>query len=379
VQFKDIFGQEKIKQQLIGQVTQNRIPHAQLFASAEGSNALALAVAFAQYVNCLQKDIEAEDSCGVCSSCSKFKKLAHPDIHYSFPFVAETTKKIDTTDYYIEDFRMAFLSNPLLNIIDWYHIMEHENKSPNINITECRNIIKKLSLRAFEAEYKVIILWLPEFLGQEGNVLLKTLEEPRPKTLFLLVSENTNTILTTILSRTQILKIPKYKKEEVRDYLIQKAQISESIAKNIALMCDGNLNKAMKLSTQIENSLIGDFKSYLNVCYTNNFVEIEKWASSFKESGKNEAKIFLSYALELFRFTNLNEHKNIEEYVDAEEFKLINTLTKIMNIENRELVYKAFNKAFFEIERNGNLKLILIDLSLTLRNNFIRIAKTVSK
>ncbi len=377
MKFESIFGQAETKAKLIAQVKNNRISHAQIFASKEGSNALALAIAFAQFINCTNK-LE-NDSCGTCASCSKYEQMAHPDLHFSFPFIADASKKLEIADDFIVQFRQEFIENPMMNLYDWTLKLKAENKKPNITIKECRNIIKKLSLKAYESEYKVLIMWLPEYLGNEGNVLLKSLEEPPQKTLFLLVSEDQNNILPTILSRTQMTKIPRYSREDVMDFLMKQQGLEEQISKNISLMSEGNLNKAIKLSEQINNSMLMGFKEFLNNCFKNNFSELEKWASSFKESGKNEAKNFLNYALEIIRLSAIVEFKSVSQLVDAEEERVILSLSRLMDLSNREHVYKAFNKAFYEIERNGNLKLILIDLSLTLRNNFKREPKVVSK
>jgi DNA polymerase-3 subunit delta' len=199
MRFKDIIGQEAIKQRLINSVNENRVSHAQLFLGPEGSGSLALAVAYAQYLSC--EDKQTDDSCGVCSSCRKYQKLMHPDLHFSYPFFAK--HKDDTALTYIEQWRDAFTANPYLSLDIWRGYLEAENKQANINIAECHQIIKKLSFKPFESAYKILILWLPEYLDKEGNALLKVIEEPQPNTLFLLVAQNQDQILNTILSRTQ--------------------------------------------------------------------------------------------------------------------------------------------------------------------------------
>src|SRR5690606_5589526 len=175
-------------------VSDNRVSHAQLFLGPEGSGSLALAVAYAQYINCENKSID--DSCGRCTSCRKYQKLIHPDLHFSYPFFASGEKDIATN--YLEEWRKAFLNNPYMSLDHWRHQLDAGNKQANINIAEAHDIIKKLSLKAFEAEYKVLIMWLPEYLHTQGNALLKLIEEPPAKTLFLLVAENQDKILNTI-------------------------------------------------------------------------------------------------------------------------------------------------------------------------------------
>ncbi len=204
MQFKQIVGQDAIKQRLINSVKENRVSHAQLFLGPGGSGSLPLAVAYAQYLSCENK--QDDDSCGECSSCRKYQKLMHPDLHFSYPFFAK--HKDDTALTFIEQWREAFTANPYLSLDTWRSYLDAENKQANINIAECHQIIKKLSFKPFESVYKILILWLPEYLDKEGNALLKIIEEPQPNTLFLLVAQNQDQILNTILSRMQLIKIP---------------------------------------------------------------------------------------------------------------------------------------------------------------------------
>src|SRR4051812_35495291 len=230
MQFKHIIGQEAVKQRLINTVKENRVSHAQLFLGPEGSGSLALAVAYAQYVSC--EDKQPDDSCGVCSSCRKYQKLAHPDLHFSYPFFAKD--KNDTALTFIGQWREALLTNPYLSLDIWRGYLDAENKQANINIAECHQIIKKLSLKPFESVYKVLILWLPEYLDKEGNALLKIIEEPQPNTLFVLVAQNQDQILNTILSRTQLIKIPALDYNDIKDYLIHHQGQTQHAAEEIA-------------------------------------------------------------------------------------------------------------------------------------------------
>src|SRR3569833_1115225 len=216
MQFKHIIGQVAIKHRLIITVKENRVSHAQLFLGPEGSGSLALAVAYAQYLS--SEDKQVDDSCGGCSSCRKYQKLAHPDLHFSYPFLA--IDKNDTALTFIEQWREALLANPYLSLDTWRGYLDAENKQANINIAECHQIIKKLSFKPFDSIYKVLILWLPEYLEKEGNSLLKIIEEPQPNTLFLLVAQSQDQILNTILSRTQLIKIPALSYEEIKGTLI---------------------------------------------------------------------------------------------------------------------------------------------------------------
>jgi DNA polymerase-3 subunit delta' len=373
LKFSDITGHARLKESLIAQVKSNRVSHAQLFAGAEGSNALPLALAFAQYINCSDK--HEKDSCGVCPSCHKYKNLVHPDLHLSFPFIYYD-KTHELADEYIEQFRKAFKDNPALNLSDWLEYMETSTKKPNINVKEIRNIIKKLSLKPYEAEYKVMIIWLPEFLGNEGNVLLKIIEEPPAKTLFLMVSENPQMLLSTIVSRTQLVKIPNYSRQEIEDYLIANQLSDAENARNIALIAAGNINKAVKLSGEVNESLITQVKHFFNICYKNDSAGIYQFVDKFKD--KDAIRNFLLYTLEILRLSNSSDIPKESNPNNVEEEKLALTLSKLLDLESRLKVYRSINQAFYEIDRNGNVFLILINISLTLRNNFRKATKAVS-
>src|SRR6201991_2854654 len=241
MQFKHIIGQEAVKQRLINTVNENRVSHAQLFLGPEGSGNLALAVAYAQYLSC--EDKQADDSCGECSSCRKYQKLMHPDLHFSYPFFAK--HKDDNALTFIEQWREAFLANPYLSLDTWRGYLDAENKQANINIAECHQIIKKLSFKPFESLYKILILWLPEYLDKEGNALLKIIEEPQPNTLFILVAQNQDQILNTILSRTQLVKIPPLSYSNISEFMVAHHNQTEQAASQISYLSNGNMADAL--------------------------------------------------------------------------------------------------------------------------------------
>src|SRR6195952_3583859 len=243
MQFKHIVGQDAIKQRLLNSVKENRVSHAQLFLGPGGSGSLPLAVAYAQYLSC--EDKQADDSCGICSSCRKYQKLMHPDLHFSYPFFAK--HKDDTALTFIEEWREAFLASPYLSLDTWRGYLDAENKQANINIAECHQIIKKLSFKPFESEYKILILWLPEYLDKEGNSLLKIIEEPQPNTLFLLVAQSQDQILNTILSRTQLVKIPALGYDDIKDDLVANHHQTEMAASEIAYLSNGNMTEALTM------------------------------------------------------------------------------------------------------------------------------------
>ena len=327
----------------------------------EGSGALPLALAYAQYTSCTNK--AGDDSCGTCASCVKYAQLIHPDLHLSFPIFGSS----ETCDDFIQAFREAFLSNHMLTLNDWLRSIGGENKRPNINIRECRNIIKKLSLRPYESDFKVLIMWLPEYLGKEGNVLLKLLEEPPHNTLFLLVTENQDQILTTIISRTQFIKVPVYSYQEIETYLVGKELSVPDVARNIALMAEGNLSKAIRLSGEMEDTQFESFRQWLLDCYSGNLGKIISEADQYSEKGKEGLKMFLMYGIQMVRSALLIQHQSMENKLTAGEIEFVGKLAKLIHLENARDIYEALNQAIFEIDRNGSIKLILINLSLKLK------------
>lgn len=361
LKFSDIHGHAQLKNNLVSVIRQGRIPHAQMIISREGSGALPIALAYAQYASCL--DRQESDSCGTCSSCVKYAQLVHPDLHLSFPIFGST----ETCDDFIQDFRTAFIANPMITLNDWLRSIDGENKKPNINIKECRNIMKKLSLRPYESEFKVLVMWLPEYLGKEGNVLLKLLEEPPQNTLFLLVTENQDQILTTIISRTQFIKVPIYTQEEISLYLADKQLANSDVSRNVALMAEGNLSKAIRLAGEMENTQFEGFRLWLLDCYNGNIGKIISEMDQYADKGKEGLKMFLLYGIQMVRSALLIQHQSLENKLTANEIEFVTKLSKLIHLANTREIYQAMNQAIFEIDRNGSTKLILINLSLKLK------------
>jgi DNA polymerase-3 subunit delta' len=362
LKFADIHSHQAIKEGFISSIKQGRIAHAQMFIGREGNGALGLAVAYAQFASCL--DRREDDSCGVCSSCLKYQNLVHPDLHFSFPIYGADVN----CDEFINEFRTALTADPLLTLNSWFTSLNAENKKPNIPIKECRNIIRKLALKPYESEFKVLIIWLPEYLGKEGNVLLKLLEEPPEKTLFLLVTENQESILSTIISRTQFTRIPSYSYEEINGYLVGRNIANADLARNAALMAEGNLSKAIQLAGEIENPQFDDFRQWLLDCYQGNVSKIISDMDAYTDKGKEGLKLFLNYGVHLLRSSLLVRHRPENNKLTEAELEFANKLSKFIHIGNISQIYDGFNKAIFEIDRNGSVKLILINLSLKLKN-----------
>lgn len=364
MQFNRIIGHEALKQQLIATVRENRVSHAQLFLGPEGSGSLALAIAYAQFINCENK--QDNDSCGQCASCTKYEKLIHPDLHFSYPFFAKG--KNETSNTYIENWRNAFLSNPYMSLSYWREQLEAENKQANINIAEAHSIIKKLSLKAFEAEYKVLIMWLPEYLDTQGNALLKLIEEPPEKTLFLLVTENQDKILNTIISRTQLVKVNKLSYDELKQFLIQDKQIDSHRANEIAFIADGNIQSAL---TQLEEEANTNFDlliRWLRFIVTDSGLNIiQICEEELSKLGRENQKLFLVYSINILRqIVLLNQGMPNLVFLKDSELEFVQKFSEITTLEKLETAIDLLEKTHYSVERNANPKILFLDLSLQL-------------
>lgn len=364
MQFKEIIGQDAVKQHLLQTVTENRVSHAQLFLSPQGSGALPLAIAYAQYINCTEKI--TNDSCGTCASCRKYERLIHPDLHFSYPFFASKDVKIATD--VLEEWRNMVLENSYFDLDIWRSKLNADNKQANINIAEAHDIIKKLSYKAFEAETKVLIMWLPEFLDREGNALLKIIEEPPANTLFILVAQNQEQILSTILSRTQIVKIPKLDDGTVKQYLMDKANLSENQAEEYSFLADGNLIEANALLNDEANNNAGYFSEWLRMGYGNRVPDMMAFTETAASWGRENQKNFLKYGINFLRECGLLlSGADALVKLPPQHFEVAKKLsTHVLNMAMIEALINEFEKAHYHIERNANPKILFLDVSLQL-------------
>ncbi|MES2829154.1 MAG: hypothetical protein V4687_13405 [Bacteroidota bacterium] len=364
MQFKNIIGQGAVKQQLIQSVKDNRISHAQLFLSCDGSGALPLAIAYAQYINCLDKG--ADDSCGVCSSCRKYERYIHPDLHFSYPFFA--SKDVKTAVDVLDEWRSLLLEDPYIDLDLWRTRLSADNKQANINIAECHDIIKKLSYKAFEGDTKVLIMWLPEYLEKEGNSLLKIIEEPPANTLFLLVANNQEQILSTLLSRTQIVKVPKLSHSTIENYLLEKAGLSENQAKEYAFLSDGNLIEAKQLVANTHNENSEKFAEWLRMGYGNRVLDLTGFVDQVATWGRENQKNFLKYGISFMRECSLllsgaDDLVKLPPLAMQTAKKLS---THVLDLTMTDAIVSELEKAHYHVERNANPKILFLDVSLQL-------------
>ncbi|MCK5029192.1 MAG: DNA polymerase III subunit delta [Bacteroidales bacterium] len=367
MQFKEVVGHKSIKEKLIQTVNGNRISHAQLFLGENGSGILALAIAYAQYVSCENK--QQDDSCGVCSSCLKFTKLVHPDLHFVYPVsTSKAVKKDPVSDDYIAQWRETIIENPYINQNKWYEIIDVENKQGIISKNESYEILKKLNLKTFESEYKIMIIWLPEKMNSfAANKLLKLIEEPPEKTLFLLVSENSEQIIPTILSRTQLIKIPKIDNDSMRSTLCDRNGLAPEKANDIVHLANGNYHEAQNLihSAEEDNYNFDQFTIMMRLAYQRKVIEVIDWVDEISRIGREKQKNFLLYALRLVRENFMLNIDNKElVYLTRKELDFSENFSQFINHDNVYELYEALNRAHSDIEMNAYNKIVFLDLAL---------------
>lgn len=371
MQFKDIVGQHEIKAALVQTVKEQRVSHAQLFLGAEGSGTLPMAIAYAQYISCVNKT--GDDSCGNCFSCIKYKKLIHPDLHFAVPVAKKKDEdKNPVTENFLSQWREALLENPYLNLFQWMEALEVENKQLIINARECDEIVKKLSLKPCESEYKIMIIWMPEKLFHSAAPkLLKILEEPSAKTLFILVAENYGQILPTILSRTQLLKFGKIKDTDISGALVEKFHISPQDASTISYLADGNFSEAVRLAGDSSDESFSqkNFLPWMRLCFAafekENMTKLVDKVEEFTKIGRERQKNFLSFSLYIFReCLMLHYTGGTLSKMSGQQLEEIKKFSRFVNETNILQLTEEFNSAITDIERNVNPKTLFLDLSL---------------
>jgi DNA polymerase-3 subunit delta' len=377
MQFSQIIGQEEAKKRLIRTVAEQRIPHAQLLRGREGIGKLALAIAYAQYICCENKG--ANDSCGVCPACVKYKKLAHPDLHFVFPIIKPANKSSVVCDDYLADFREMIRENHYFSMNDWYARISNDAKQGVIYSNESQEIFRKLNLKTYESEYKIMIIWLPEKMnGTCANKLLKILEEPPEKTVFLLVSNKPEEIITTILSRTQHVNIPKLSDKDIFQTLMKNPEfeLSEQNASHIARIANGSYLEALSILSEDDDNKqnferfvmimrlawqVGNRKDHASL------KTLRKWSDDMASPavGRENQKKFLTYAQ---RMTRENFILNLQEpemnFMNAYEANFSVKFSAFIHERNVEDLMKEFALAERHVEQNVNSKMVFFDLIL---------------
>lgn len=372
MRFAAIQGYTTLKQHLIHVVQRQQVPHAQLFWGPEGNVSLSLALAFITYINC-QHRLE-EDACGQCTSCLKMKKLVHPDVKFVFP--TSTTKQVMgkyvvSTDF-LKTWRTFLHEHPYGHDSDWSHYLNSENKQLSISKEEVRGIIQAVSLKAFEGTYKVVLIWLPEYLHiVAANALLKVIEEPPPYTFFLLVSVHPDRVLNTIRSRTQQIYIPALTDRALSSMIAQQYSLNQEQLAQITLLSDGNLNKALKLVENMTGDYFDYFKRWMRLCYAHDLTQLVAQADSFQEMSKAGQRNFLAYSLHMLREALVLYFAQARlTRTTAAEQEFTQKLRKTLTHQQIKEWITWLNRAYYHIERHVNPRILYLDLSLRIARTF---------
>jgi DNA polymerase-3 subunit delta' len=374
--FSEVVGHDALKKRLIVNVQNNRVSHAQLFLGPEGSGKLALALAYARFLHCRNKG--PEDACGSCPSCLKFNKYEHPDLHFFFPNAKikgmeegedSGEKKARSKSFY-KQWREILIDGAYFSYNDWLEKLGVQNQQAIINVEDSKDLIQDLSLKAFQSDYKIVLIWMVEKLNDAASAkLLKTLEEPPQGTVFLLISENKDAIIKTILSRTQLVKVPLIADHQIEAFLAKKHGCYPEQARQIAFLANGNFSKAIKLlqtdSEQQEDLLM--FREWMRLCFQKRVKDLLQWVDKFSKSGREKQKALLQFGLSIFRQCLLqNYHAHNAMRLDAEQHDFINKFAPFINHNNAIEIIDTFNEAIYHVERNANPKILFTDLSFNL-------------
>lgn len=367
--FSEIVGHDDLKKRLIQSVNENRVAHAQLFVGTEGSGKMALAIAYAQYINCQNRT--ESDSCGVCPSCKKYMSLSHPDLHFIFPTATnKSVKKDPESDLFLAEWREYFSDcQGYVNLSEWFDKLDIENKQGIINVRDASTVIRKLSFKSYESEYKVVILWMPEKLNVfSANKLLKLIEEPPEKTLFLLVAENQEEVLSTIRSRCVLVKVPRLDTAVIKDALVEKCGCSEQLALDAATMSNGSWPLAKRFSNDIDNEMLyaDTFRKWMRYCFKGAVPElIDFVANEIKGLGREKQKALLEYGLNIFHCSLLiNNNIYSAVMLTSAEKTFAQNFAPYINMKNVTQICALFEESINQIVRNANAQLVFMDDSL---------------
>ena len=373
--FSEVLGQKHIKNHLTTSVDKGRIAHAQLFVGQEGSGTLPMALAYAQYILCGNTNNEntgGNDSCNL-----KFKNFSHPDLHFAFPVTtSDKVKSKPISNYYLEEWRQLLREQPYGNLFDWYKLLGVDNKQGQIGVDEALNIVKSLSLKSYEGGYKVMIIWMAEKMNTPAaNKLLKLIEEPPEKTIFILIAEDEEQIINTIKSRCQVLHFPPLAEDAIAEALVNNYHIQTSVATKIAHQSDGNYNKACDLIYQDSEDI--QFEKWFVIWIRSAFKargnksaihDLISWSEEIAKTGRETQKKFLKFCLNYFRqalLMNYNANELVYLEPKSESFKL-EKFAPFVHDSNILEISDELLDAIYHIERNGNSKIILTDLSIKL-------------
>jgi len=393
MRFSSVIGQADVKHRLKAMVRDERLSHALLLLGREGSGGLPVAIAFAQYLCCdrvtgryttkiqaapaslfgePESPAEAEktislpdDSCGTCPSCVKAAGLMHPDIHFTFPTISRKPGSPSLSNDFAAEWREFIKLHPYGNDFDWLQSIGAENKQGNITAAECNEIVRVLNLKSFEQGYKIHILWMPEYLGTEGNKLLKLIEEPPPNTLFLLVAQDDARILATILSRTQLIRIPPLVTEDLAAALTERAGVTDQQAMATAVLAEGNYREALSILQHNEEDWQSMTRDWFNAILKGGPVAQVKWVEEIAKHGREKQKQFLLYVNHLLaQSIRLRSLGDRAPAMQDSERDFAGRLNKMATLAQQQAMVDELDSAAYQVERNANGKILFLALSI---------------
>jgi DNA polymerase-3 subunit delta' len=397
--FSEVIGQSVLKKELPALLRENRLAHAILFWGKEGAGALPLALAFARYAMCERKlfnqsgsgsgrsaapglfgegiqqidqtAVPDGDACGVCPSCLKSADWMHPDIHFSYPVVPKKPGTPPVSTDYIGEWREFLRKNAYGNAYDWLQFIGAENKQGNITAAECNDIIRKLNFKSFEGGLKILVMWMPEYLGNEGNKLLKLIEEPPENTLFLLISENENMILPTILSRCQLIKVPSPEDSEIKDALIERQKMEPQRAARIAAIAEGNFREALQMARQTGEDMYTLLRDWMNAIVSKSTGPTAqvRWVDEIGKLGREEQKQFLRYFNHILQLSiRMWIDSNAGEKHPESESEFARKLHQFTSLEQQQAIVEELDQAAYYIERNAHGRMLFMALTIKIKH-----------
>ena len=372
MRFEDIPGHEDIKEYLISAHRNNRIAHAQLFNGIPGSANFPLALAFATYIMCKNKT--DQDACGQCENCRRIDKLIHPDIHFFYPKPSAKPKDYDKAfSDSLKKWRELATQNFFPELSDWIGINGFESKNLLISKEDSKQIIKTVSMKSFEGEFKIVFIWYPEFMNpSSANAILKVLEEPPTNTIYFLVTYAYENLLTTITSRTQLISVPPFKDDEIEGYLVNKKGIPPEKARKVAHLANGSMSKAFQELESMGEIAYQEFQEWMRSCFKRNYTELVKQSEGFGQRSRSDQRNQLEYGLALVRESLRSTTASVAGGHNEEEMKFISNFGSANSLESMEKIHMLLSSAISNLERNANPRITYMNLSLSFCNIFRR-------
>jgi DNA polymerase III subunit delta' len=363
MRFTDVIGQQALTRHLARQVQEERAPHAMLLLGPPGAGGLALAFAYAQYLLC--EDRQDTDSCGVCVACTKAARLLHPDLHCTYPVVTRKSGEKPVSNDFIKEWRSTMVPNPYLSQYDWLRSIGAENQQGNITARECREIINRLGMKAFEGRCKVQIIWMAEALGNEGNILLKLIEEPPDDTYLILVAEDEELILKTILSRCQVMRLQGIRDEDMVQALMARHEVPEQEAWKMAHLADGNYHAAVQLLGSPAAELQNRFVVWMRALVKGQISVLADWGESMAPLGREQQKAFIRYALHCFREALRMQHlPGMPPRLTDDQLNVAMYIAEHVQLPGMDAIVARLENMHYAIQRNANPKVQFLHLSL---------------